>query len=105
MSSSTFIKKGIVGDSILAKGVNEAERDPTEALRGCAAAGPEPGLVYIVSDVKHVVCEGDALVEECEITDEVNVIGANDVGLIIERRRVGRDVYFTRRIEQESLLH
>lgn len=46
----------------------------------------------------------DALVQLGKVADEVEVVGADDVDLVVERRRVCRDVDLARRLEQEGLV-
>ena len=46
----------------------------------------------------------DALVQLGKVADEVEVVGTDDVSLVVERRRVGGDVDLGRRLEQERLV-
>lgn len=45
------------------------------------------------------------LVQQGKVPDQVNVIGTDDVRLVVERGRICCDVDFTRRVKQEGLVH
>lgn len=47
----------------------------------------------------------NSLVKDRKISHKINVVGTNDVELIIERWRIGCNVYFGRCVEQECFIH
>lgn len=88
------------------------EREPS--LFGVRASGflSGQGVVQLSSAVRGRSCtivsgigRQDGLVELGKVADEVEIVGADDVGLVVEGSRVGRDVNFGRRLEEECLVH